>query len=118
MDIKKVIKEHGWTLERLASEMTNKREDKKGMSQSSLSQLLNGSTPLDRLQEIARIIGIPLSELVKERNQINGYIEVGGELKKITSVDELEKIVNELKGAESERKPIEHKNIRGKEYFK
>ena len=98
MDIKKVIKEHGWTLERLASEMTNKREDKKGMSQSSLSQLLNGSTPLDRLQEIARIIGVPLSELVKDENQINGYIEVRGGLKKVTSVEELEKIVQEIKG--------------------
>lgn len=98
MDIKKVIKERGWTLERLASEMTNKREDKKGISQSSLSQLLNGSTPLDRLQEIARIIGVPLSELVKDENQINGYIEVRGELKKVTSIEELEKIVNELKG--------------------
>ena len=97
MDINKVIKECGWTLERLASEMTNKREDKKGISQSSLSQLLNGSTPLDRLQEIARIIGVPLSELVKDENQINGYIEVGGELKKVTSVGELEKIVSELK---------------------
>ncbi len=97
MDIKKVIKECGWTLERLASEMTNKREDKKGISQSSLSQLLNGSTPLDRLQEIARIIGVSLSELVKDENQLNGYIEVGGELKKVTSVGELEKIVSELK---------------------
>lgn len=114
MDIKKVIKEHGWTLERLASEMTNKRENKKGMSQSSLSQLLNGSTPLDRLQEIARIIGVSLSELVKDENQINGYIEVGGELKKVTSVEELERVLSEIKG---ERPPILHKNIRGKEYF-
>lgn len=100
MDIKKVIKECGWTLERLASEMTNKREDKKGISQSSLSQLLNGSTPLDRLQEIARIIGVSLSELVKDENQLNGYIEVGGELKKVTSVEELEKIVEDLKKEE------------------
>ena len=97
MDIRKVIKERGWTLERLATEMTNKREGKKGISQSSLSQLLNGSTPLDRLQEIARIIGVSRSELVKDENQINGYIEVGGELKKVTSVGELEKIVSELK---------------------
>lgn len=32
MDVKKVIKEHGWTLERLASEMTNKRGGKQGIS--------------------------------------------------------------------------------------
>lgn len=69
MDIKKVIKKHGWTLERLASEMTNKREDKKGISQSSLSQLLNGCTPLDRLQEIADIIGVTVSELVRDEDE-------------------------------------------------
>lgn len=46
MDVKKVIKEHGWTLERLASEMTNKRGGKQGISQSSLSQLLNGTIRL------------------------------------------------------------------------
>nr|DAS50577.1 MAG TPA: SOS-response transcriptional repressor [Caudoviricetes sp.] len=74
MDIKKVIKEHGWTLERLASEMTNKREDKKGMSQSSLSQLLNGSTPLDRLQEIASIIGVSVSELVADEKDASNTI--------------------------------------------
>lgn len=69
MDIKKVIKENGWTLERLAAEMPNKREGKKGISQSSLSQLLNGKTPLDRLQEIASIIGVPISELVREEDE-------------------------------------------------
>lgn len=68
MDVKKIIKEHGWTLERLASEMTNKRGGKQGISQSSLSQLLNGKTPLDRLQEIADIIGISVSELVADEN--------------------------------------------------
>lgn len=74
MDVKKVIKEHGWTLERLASEMTNKRGRKQGMSQSSLSQLLNGKTPLDRLQEIADIIGISVSELVADENDRSNTI--------------------------------------------
>lgn len=69
MDIKKVIKEQGWTLERLAAEMPNKREGKKGVSQSSLSQLLNGKTPLDRLQEIANIIGVSVSELVRDASE-------------------------------------------------
>ena len=48
--------------------MTNKRGGKQGISQSSLSQLLNGKTPLDRLQEIADIIGISVSELVADKN--------------------------------------------------
>lgn len=69
MDIKKVIKKQGWTLDRLAAEMTNKRGGKRGISQSSLSQLLNGKTPLDRLQEISSIIGIPVSELLREEDE-------------------------------------------------
>lgn len=44
--------------------------------------------------------------------------EDGNEVYHAGSWQELEKIVNEIKGEESERKPIEHKNIRGKEYFK
>lgn len=68
MNIKKVIKENGWTLEKLASEMTNKNGDK-GISQASVSQLINGNPTLDKLQEIASIIGISVSELVKEDNE-------------------------------------------------
>ena len=47
---------------------------KKGMSQSSLSQLLNGSTPLDRLQEIASIIGVSVSELVADEKDVSNTI--------------------------------------------
>lgn len=68
MDIKKVIKDSGWTLERLAAEMTNKT-GQKGISQPSVSQIVNGNPTLDKLQEIAGIIGVPVSELVKEENK-------------------------------------------------
>lgn len=95
MNLKKVIKEHGWTLERLASEMKGK-DGVKGVSQPSVSSIINGNPTFDKLQEIASIIGVPLSELVKDENQINGYIEVRGELKKVTSVDELKKLVAEI----------------------
>lgn len=113
MNLKKVIKERGWTLERLASEMKGK-DGVKGVSQPSVSSIINGNPTFDKLQEIASIIGVSVSELVKDENQINGYIEVGGELKKVTSVEELERVLSEIKG---ERPPILHKNIRGKEYF-
>lgn len=65
MDIKKVIKEQGWTLEKLANEMTNKNGEK-GITQSSVSQIVNGNPTLDKLQEIASIIGVSVSELVSE----------------------------------------------------
>ena len=65
MNIKGVIKEKGWTLERLASEMKNKNGEK-GVSQASVSQLINGNPTIDKLQEIASIIGISVSELVSD----------------------------------------------------
>lgn len=74
MDIKKVIKDSGWTLERLAAEMTNKN-GLKGISQPSVSQIVNGNPTLDKLQEIAGIIGVPVSELVKDENQEDNTIK-------------------------------------------
>lgn len=65
MNIKKVIKDKGWTLERLAAEMTNKDGDK-GVSQATVSQILNGNPTLDKLKEIASIIGVSVSELVSD----------------------------------------------------
>lgn len=65
MNIKKVIKDKGWTLDKLANEMTNKN-GQKGITQASVSQIINGNPTLDKLQEIASIIGISVSELVSE----------------------------------------------------
>ncbi len=74
MNIKKVIKDSGWTLERLANEMKNKNGEK-GVSQASVSQLINGNPTLDKLQEIASIIGVSVSELLKEENDCTQSIK-------------------------------------------
>lgn len=68
MNIKKVIKAKGWTMESLAAEMKNKNGEK-GISQSSVSQLINGNPTLDKLVEIASIIGISVSELLADEEQ-------------------------------------------------
>lgn len=65
MDIKKVIKEKGWTLEKLAAEMTNKQGGK-GITQPTVSQIINGNPSLDKLKEIASIIGVTVSELLRD----------------------------------------------------
>lgn len=100
MDIKKVIKESGWTLERLAAEMTNKN-GLKGISQPSVSQIVNGNPTLDKLQEIARIIGIPVSELVRDEvkgnSELIALIEHRGDFYKAATIVELETIVSILK---------------------
>lgn len=68
VDIKKVIQENGWTLERLAAQMTNKKGEK-GVSHAAVSQIINGNPTLDKLKEIASIMDIPLSELVSDSEQ-------------------------------------------------
>lgn len=45
--------------------MTNKNGEK-GITQSSLSQMINGNPSLDKLKEIASIIGISVSELLQD----------------------------------------------------
>lgn len=65
MNIKKILREKGWTMEKLASEMKNKNGEK-GVSQASVSQLINGNPTFDKLQEIATILGITVSELVAD----------------------------------------------------
>ena len=67
MDIKKVIKERGWTLEKLAAEMTNKQGGK-GISQPTVSQIINGNPSLDKLKEIASIIGVTVSDLLRDED--------------------------------------------------
>ena len=67
MDIKKVIKERGWTLEKLAAEMTNKQGGK-GISQPTVSQIINGNPSLDKLKEIASIIGVTVSDLLLDED--------------------------------------------------
>lgn len=68
--IKLKIKDRGWTLERLASEMKNKNGEK-GVSQAAVSQIINGNPTFDKLQEIAFIIGISVSELVMDDEELN-----------------------------------------------
>lgn len=68
MNIQQVIKNKGFTIAQVAAEMPNNRENKKGMSQGSLSTLLNGNPSISLLQNVATIIGVSLSELVADDN--------------------------------------------------
>ncbi|MBQ2298830.1 MAG: helix-turn-helix transcriptional regulator [Bacteroidaceae bacterium] len=58
MDLKKTIKRQGFTLDGVAQEM--------GISKSAMSQIVNGNPTYSKLQEIATIIGISVSELVSD----------------------------------------------------
>ena len=65
MDIKKRIKEQGFTLDDVATKLKNSRGGV-GISQPSMSSIINGNPTFSRLQEIAEIIGLSVSELVAD----------------------------------------------------
>lgn len=60
MNLKKAIKRHGFTLETVAKEM--------GITKSAMSQLASGNPTYSKLEEIAHILGISVSELVREED--------------------------------------------------
>lgn len=71
MNIKKVIQRKGFTLASVAKQMkapTKEGEEQKyGISLSAISQIVGGKNPsVGKLQEIADIIGVSLSELVAD----------------------------------------------------
>lgn len=61
MDIKKRIKENGFTISKVAELMN--------VTQPALTKLLNGNPTINKLQEIANIIGVSLSELVADEGE-------------------------------------------------
>lgn len=66
-NIKKVIRERGWTTEKLAAEMTG-RDGTKGVTQSGISQMINGNPTLGKLHEIAEIIGVSVTDLISGKS--------------------------------------------------
>jgi transcriptional regulator with XRE-family HTH domain len=61
MDIKKTIKEHGYTLERVASEMKPK-----GITKGALSQMINNNPTVETLRRIAAVIGCEVGDFFSD----------------------------------------------------
>ena len=81
MNIKKVIKDHGFSTQQIAQALN--------ISQQAVSQAINGNPSLSRLQEIARVVGIPVSELVADEptpdiQQGRGEVKIGDKKYQIT----------------------------------
>ena len=67
MNIKKLINAKGWSISTLAAEMPN-RDGTKGIKQSSMSRIINGNPTIDTLKDLAKVLGVSLSELVADEN--------------------------------------------------
>lgn len=98
MDIKEKLKGTGWTISSLAARMKNKQGGY-GISQQSMSQIINGNPTVSKLQEIADIIGISLSELVSDNrsSDFTVLIKKGNNLYSASSIEELEALITKLK---------------------
>ena len=71
MNIKKIVNKKGSAVSALAAEMPN-RDGTKGIKQSAMSRIINGNPTIDTLKDLAKIIGVSLSELVADDNDQQG----------------------------------------------
>lgn len=89
--IKEIAKAKGITMGEIA--------DKMGINPVNLSASLNGNPTLNRLQEVAAILGVEISDLfIQDSSYINGYIETGNNLYPVKSREQLIGIIDKVDG--------------------
>lgn len=92
--IKEIIKEKGMTMQQLAEEL--------GIHRTNLSTSLSGNPTLSRLEDIAKILDVKVTDLfrvdegVKEK-KLNGFVEFDGEIFRINSIEDLVELLNKVK---------------------
>lgn len=86
-NINVLIKEKGWTKQRLAKEINMSREN--------LYRILNGNPTLDNLKKIASALDVPVWKLFSDiENQLFGIVVFKGENYPINSRHDLENLLS------------------------
>lgn len=67
-----------------------------GLSAVGLSKAINGNPTKDTLEKIASALNVRITELFEEPTNINGYIELGGTIHKVTSKEDIKKLAEKL----------------------
>lgn len=70
-----------------------------GISRVNLSNSLNGNPTLSRLAEVAKILGVEVAELFRPATtdkQVSGYLEYGGHIVKVDSLDAIKRFIDEV----------------------
>ena len=89
--IKEIAKAKGITMGEIA--------DKMGINPVNLSASLNGNPTLNRLQEVAAILCVEVSDLfIQDSSYINGYIETGNNIYPVKSKEQLIGIIDKVDG--------------------
>ena len=93
--IKEILKERGMTMQQLAEEL--------GIHRTNLSTSLSGNPTLSRLEDIARILDVKVTDLFKgdsggvKQKKIMGFVEYAGEIFRINSIEDLVDLLNKVK---------------------
>jgi transcriptional regulator with XRE-family HTH domain len=75
-----------------------------GISRVNLSNSLNGNPTLSRLREVAKILGVEVSELFRpatNEKKVGGYLECDGRIVKIDSLNAVKQFVAEVEAVEN-----------------
>lgn len=71
MDIKKVIKAHGYTLEKVCAEWKDKDGTSRPITKGSLSGSINNNPTVETLRQIATIVGCDMSDFFLDEKKDN-----------------------------------------------
>ena len=90
--VKEIVKQRGLTLAKVA-EMLD-------VHPVNLSTTLNGNPTIATLEKIANVLEVDFVELFEreDRPTINGYVKVGIEVVEVSSISDLEKVLEKAKG--------------------
>lgn len=90
MNIKKVLKERGYTFDRLASEWSS--VNGKTITKGALSQSIGNNPTVERLQEIANVVGCKVSDFFADED-IQGFIKINGNIHEVKSFEDLRELL-------------------------
>ena len=71
-----------------------------GITRANMSNIVNGKTnpKMETLKKIAEALGVKLSDLFeKKESDIIGFLRVHGYLKQVSSLEDLEQLVDDIK---------------------
>lgn len=88
--IKQLLKQRGMTFQQLADQL--------GIHRVNLSSSLSGNPTLSRLEEIAKVLNVEVTDLFSKSNkeEITGYLEYQGEIHKISSIADVEGVLEKV----------------------
>lgn len=94
MDVKRIMKQKGITFETLAAKM--------GQTKGTLSASIgkDGNPTLKKLETIAKHLDCSVADFFAEDNAINGFVEYGGTVYRIRSVEDLKHLLEVVRTKE------------------